>query len=652
VKGFRWCPHCSSPHPLDARVCQSTGRELLAADTPAKSDEGRIIADRYRLKKQIGKGPVALVYEAEELAFGRTVAMKIVRNDNGAQASPAMLRRVRDDARSLSAVAHPNLSPYSDFGELPGGVVYFVSERLRGATLKVDREGAREIDVREIMTELLSGLHAAHVAGVIHGNVKPTNIFLSTRAGCSPAVKLLDFGGYMPRAPRYVSPEELMGGPSDGRSDLWACGVVLYRLLTGTRPYHEKVIPDLIAAFHQGPPTPPSAVRGDLAREWDMVIRRALDRMPGRRFGSALEFLDALPPPEALKPAQVILPSLVSVPPPSGDGFDVMPDSPRAALEAMRLMSGRSMTEPLLGRLIASKYRLESLIGKGSAGAIYKGVHVDLGREVAVKILHPENRDKAEFTRRFKVEARVVSKIDHVNVTRVLDFGEEPDGLLYIVMEYVAGQSLEKIIETQGKLPTARVVKIGIQVCNALMAAHELDIVHRDIKPENLLLVSHQSEDGPVDLVKVCDFGMLKLKLPLPDGEEMTTMRTLNGSPAYMSPEQARCEDLDLRSDIYSLGVTLYEALTGVLPIMGEGIIEHLTRAQHQAPRTPSELLPDLDPLLEDIILKMLEKDPNKRHPSARVVRAELQEVAREVSQPSSANIEIIALSKYPGQSE
>jgi serine/threonine protein kinase len=647
---------------LETRACPRTGKELTTSEAPEGSEgESRLVADRYRLRKRIGKGPTGVLYEAEHVRSGRTVGLKLVRNADGAKASSSVLARVRNDMRTLSSVAHPNICVFDDVGELPDGVVYFAMDRLRGTPLKIDRGGLRESATRDLVAQLLSALHSAHSASVVHGNVKPTNVFLETRPGCDPSVKVLDFGGYMPRSARYVSPEEMAGETPDARSDLWSVGVVLYRMLTGHRPYAEKTVADLLAAIRQSGVVPPTTLRRDLSRGWDTVIRRALERAPNRRFSSALEFIDALPSAQSFDSQRVILPSLVSVPPPSGE-MDAIPDSARAlAMRAIGMRPANSVpTDPalwrngsdgpdgMINRVIAGKYRIDALIGKGSAGGVYRGLHLDLGREVAMKILHAHNRGDAEFIRRFKTEARVVSKLDHMNITRVLDFGQEGDGLLYLVMEYVAGASLESLIASEGRLPILRVVKIGIQVCSALIAAHEVDIIHRDIKPENLLLVVADGEDGPSDLVKVCDFGTAKLSLPVSEEHEATGFQVLCGSPAYMSPEQARCETLDQRSDIYSLGVTLYEALTGELPIKASGLAEQLVQAQSQLPRNPSELVPDVDPLLVDILMRMLEKDPDRRHATLNEVRAELKELATQLQPASLPDVQTVTLSKYP----
>jgi serine/threonine-protein kinase len=365
---------------------------------------------------------------------------------------------------------------------------------------------------------------------------------------------------------------------------------------------------------------------------------------PRTRVGAAELFLineaidmppETVPPPSSAPRSEI--PVYSSMPP-----EDTIVD--RVFVEEVK--TSRSIPVPKLSssippsnraRTIAGKYRLETLLGQGNAGAVWRGVHTELGRVVAVKILHVQNQREDQFVKRFKAEARATSRLDHRNVTRVLDFGHEDDGSLYLVMEYVDGTSLETILQNAGRLPQARVVDIGVQVSGALAFAHKEGIIHRDIKPDNLLLVPSYDDDlNPTDLVKVCDFGMAKLKAA---GEDLTAVGMICGSPAYMSPEQIMGKELDFRTDLYALGMTMYEAVTGAHPFAAQTLTELFMKHQFEMPRPPRELVPDIDPLLEEILLRTLAKRPEDRHESARTLRLELREVAeqlREQGPPSS----------------
>jgi len=286
----------------------------------------------------------------------------------------------------------------------------------------------------------------------------------------------------------------------------------------------------------------------------------------------------------------------------------------------------------LVGRVIAGKYKLESSIGSGATAAVFRARHLDLQRNVAVKVLHGQKLGQMQFVKRFKGEALAASKLEHPNVARVIDFGQEPDGLLYLVMELLTGRSLEAILAAAGRLPQRAAVTFAIQTCSALAFAHDVGIIHRDVKPENIMIVPHRDDDGnPCDLAKVCDFGLAKLRDPGGDGdgqgphEDLTTAGMLCGSPAYMSPEQSRGEKLDGRSDIYSLGITLYESVTGLFPHEAKDLLELFTKKNIEPPRKPSTLVPEIDPLLEDVLMRALATDPKKRHPDARVMREVIQ---------------------------
>ncbi|MBS2016271.1 MAG: serine/threonine protein kinase [Deltaproteobacteria bacterium] len=285
----------------------------------------------------------------------------------------------------------------------------------------------------------------------------------------------------------------------------------------------------------------------------------------------------------------------------------------------------------LIGRVIAGKYKLESTLGQGVSAVVFKARHLDLKRNVAVKILHEQKLDDPQFVGRFKAEALAASKLEHPNVARVLDFGQEPDGVLYLVMELLEGRTLEAILAA-GILPQRIAVTFAIQACSALAFAHDVGIFHRDVKPENIMIVPHRDDDGnPCDLAKVCDFGLAKLRDKDGDQEDLTQVGMLFGSPAYMAPEQTRGETVDERADIYSLAVTLFQAVTGGFPHEAETLVGLFSAKLMQPPRKISALLPNADPLLEDVLDRALAADPRSRHPNVRVLREELREVLKQL---------------------
>ena len=276
----------------------------------------------------------------------------------------------------------------------------------------------------------------------------------------------------------------------------------------------------------------------------------------------------------------------------------------------------------LIGRRLANgKLEIQTHIGGGGVGAVYRARHRELQMPVAVKVLHDTYQADADFGRRFHAEALAASRLDHPNITRVLDFGQEPDGLLYLVMEYLDGAVLRTILERERRLDTERIVRLATQVCAGLAHAHARDIVHKDVKPENLVILQGSDDDGdPMEIVKVCDFGIAQ-------GPLAEETRRFQGTPEYMSPEQCAAADLDARSDVYALGIVLYELATGDVPFthddVGTLVQMHIT----DPVPPPSHRAPNVDLRLEQIILRALAKNRDARFASMRDMRAALRDL-------------------------
>jgi serine/threonine-protein kinase len=277
----------------------------------------------------------------------------------------------------------------------------------------------------------------------------------------------------------------------------------------------------------------------------------------------------------------------------------------------------------MVGRVIANRYRIESLVGAGAIGAVYKASHVDLPRTFAIKVLHPHFRADADLLASFRTEARAASLLDHPNVTVVHDFGEEPDGLVYIVMEYLAGVNLQAVLDEERRLEPRRAIAIMVQICSALSAAHERGIVHRDVKPDNVMLVPSRDDEGrPFEMVKVCDFGIAALETSGSQGA--ASGQWTAGTPEYMAPEQAQGH-ADARTDIYACGIVLYEMVTGRPPFVGDSPAATLAKHVTDRARRPAEIVPGIPSQLEAVILCAMEKSPALRFGSMRDFRAELK---------------------------
>jgi serine/threonine-protein kinase len=281
------------------------------------------------------------------------------------------------------------------------------------------------------------------------------------------------------------------------------------------------------------------------------------------------------------------------------------------------------------GSVIRGKYRILAKVGQGGMGAVYKASHLAFDELRALKVISPELLHDELFVKRFKHEAVITRKLQHPNAVRVEDIDEAEDGRPFIVMEFIEGTSLKKLIQETGPLPINRVCLIVKQVASALDAAHRLGMVHRDIKPDNIALV-----DAPEgELVKVLDFGIAKVKearLGAAHGMTLTGTGVVIGTPQYMSPEQAmgkRGDELDGRSDLYSLGVVMYEMLTADLPFKADTTMAMLLAHLQQPPRPIRSLRPDVDipEPVANLTMRLLEKDPAKRPQNAAALIAEIE---------------------------
>jgi serine/threonine protein kinase len=278
--------------------------------------------------------------------------------------------------------------------------------------------------------------------------------------------------------------------------------------------------------------------------------------------------------------------------------------------------------DPLTGQVLDGRYRVESVIGRGGMGLVYKATHIALGKTVAIKVLKSEVSRNDQVMARFRREAQSASAIGSPNICDVSDFGVVPDGATYFVMEYLDGPSLGAAMAKQRPFPTERTLFITFQLCEALGAAHERGIVHRDLKPDNVILVKRGKR---TDLVKVLDFGIAKVAGAV--DKKLTHAGQVFGTPHYMSPEQCGGRDVDHRTDIYALGIMIYEMATGQVPFDAEDLMGVLNKQVHEPPVPPHELPAPVNvpPGLEAVIMKALAKSPDARYQSIGELRADLE---------------------------
>jgi len=285
-------------------------------------------------------------------------------------------------------------------------------------------------------------------------------------------------------------------------------------------------------------------------------------------------------------------------------------DLPQPQVESQLRAILKSLEPAKVGTIIGDKFIIEDVIGSGGVSTVYKGKHLLMGRVVAIKMLLSQNLTDEGQIKRFLHEAQTASAISHPNVVTIFDFGLTSEGQPYIVMDYIDGVTLAKLIE-EAELSLARVLGILLQVCDALAAAHKKGLIHRDLKPSNIMLM--KTDDG-TDLVKLVDFGLAKFVIESED-LKLTKTGEICGTPLYTSPEHFRGRQLDARSDIYSLGCVMYEALSGQPPFTGLTTFQLMNSHINEQPSRlpflrPGKKIPEE---LESLLFQTLEKEPEKR---------------------------------------
>jgi len=577
---------------------------------------GDMVGD-YRLGVLLAESRTATVYEAVHEHLGKPVALKLFHDAEAAERA----------ARELKAVArleHPgivhveNLSLRSD---PPFVALQLVSGRSLAQLLR-ESKGMVWQEALALFDVLMDALAYAHSKGVVHGNLKPENVLIAEDgrgllsdfryggllAGASGGLVISQElgdaeGSHHVGNRQYATPEQNKRGAVDEQTDIFSLGVLLFEALTGQRPQ---------------PGDRPSELVEGIPAELDRAFGKAFCR-PDKRWRSVSEFRAALSPLLGARRQQESA-RTVAMPPPSSArvagadaGSTVASSAPRNPVYRVELDRSQGAdgsgdtSDPLVGKSFGN-CKVISKLGAGGMGAVFLAHHTKLDKTVVLKTMLAGSDADVEDIARFQREARAAAQLEHPNIVSVYDFGEQ-DGIFYIIMRWVEGESLQERLEREEKLGAEEALTITREVAEGLARAHEVGLVHRDIKPANILL-SRRGE------VIVADFGLAK-HVREGDGE-LTQSGAILGTPAFMAPEQcAGRMDVDGRADLYAVGLMLYAMVTGVLPIKGASALEILHNRLSEDVTPPSRFDPEIDPELESLVLALLVRDPAARLGSA-----------------------------------
>lgn len=604
---------------------------------------GDMFEGKYRILGELGTGAFGMVYLAFQESMDRKVALKILRTSAIVQSSNAT-QRFQREVRIISKLKHPNTVTIHDFGETVDGALYMVLEYIEGEELRgvLDREGALDvITALKFAKQIATSLSEAHENGVVHRDLKPANIMITTLGVARDFIKVLDFGiagfqeskikdltGVGPDGekeligtPRYMSPEQVRGETVNAASDVYNLGLIIYEMLCGSPAVKGNGV---MAIMTQQMSSEPLVLEGldKHHPQLQKIVRTATSKNSTDRFPSAVQMRDRL---------EVLIATLKRE---ITEGYPKKPSPIKNDTDPTVSFSApdpNSKFSEFLekGTLVGSKYEIVKPIARGGFSVVYLAKFTESDTPLALKILDKNDQLDPIWVARFRREASIIRSFSHPNNVRILDFGEQVD-FYFIAMEFVPGRSLFKQIKKHGALDSRQIARIILFVCGALEEAHNKGILHRDLKPSNIMLTD--TDEG--FSAKVLDFGSAKF-VELRPGQkidcttqgqrylQLTQQGVFVGTPRYAAPEQLLQENVDIRVDIYGLGMVMWEALVGdpaVSKLDYASCIEfHLGPSPWMLP-----LSLNTPPEFADIVHRALQKKKEDRYQNIEALAADL----------------------------
>jgi len=544
---------------------------------------------RYEVSHLLGAGSIGSVYLARQPVIDREVAVKILLGDDAESRD-----RFFEEARKLALTEHPNIVEIFDVDEHEGRP-FMVMRYIEGRSLRdvAAGEGRVPLGVLLRMAATIAGaLQHAHGLGVVHGDVKPANIIVAptgepvlvdwspsrVRTGDAEIDSRDLFG-----TPGFMSPEQARGEPLTALSDVWGLGATLFTLMTGRAPVEGGDGRSIVARTASRDPVETLPLESRRRGAALAVVERCLMKDPAERYESAGDLRRGLE--AALDYLELSRRDTAELPSPEKG-------------QALLVHVEKHVEGGLHGAF--REYEIVKRIGGGTYGEVFRARERQTGRDVALKILRSQWLSKEDAVKRFRREARVVSRVSHPNIVRIYNFGRWGPSF-FMAMEILSEQTLREVMDRAGTMEAGEALDVVLPVLSGLDAVHAAGVVHRDVKPSNIAVM-----DGRVVLF---DFGMASAT----SAKRLTMSGTILGSPAYMSPEQAGGLEISAASDVYSCGVVLYEALTGKLPHDDSRTHELLRKIAQDPPVPITERRADLPVALVAALDAMLSGDPEDR---------------------------------------